>query len=69
MTTNFAMPNTSSIDYEMGSSCLTDSLSITFSLMELKMNFANMTLHFKTHQNDVNSTKYWAMTSARMDYM
>jgi len=69
MTTGFAMPNNSVIDYPKASECFNDSISVTFMMKELDYHFANMTLNFTTYQQNENTTKYWAMTGSSITYM
>merc|ERR1711892_78621 len=69
MTTGFAMPNNSMIDYPQSSECFNDSISVTFLMTELDYHFANMTLNFTSYQLNENTTKYWAMTASSITYM
>ena len=69
MTTGFAMPNNSMIDYPQSSECFNDSITVTFMMTELDYHFANMTLNFTSYQRNENTTKYWAMTASSITYM
>jgi len=69
MTTGFAMPNNSVIDYPQSTECFNDSISVTFMMTELDYHFANMTLNFTSYQLNENTTKYWAMTASSITYM
>jgi len=69
MTTGFAMPNVSDIVYDKMDKCANESLSVTFLMNELDVNFANMTLNFTSFQQDVNSSVYWSMSASSISYM
>ena len=68
MVANFALPNDTVIMHDMVGTCNNESVSVTFMIMEIDFNAANITFNFTQNQFDVNSTQYWSLSGSSISF-